>query len=100
VSTGFEFKAEAPWAWEDTDYQKYNGLRYRWTFEPSTPNRPTLDFVSPDMSFHKATANTQATLVFKPVFPGTAIGAYTVKLYVLVDSQLKGDATDERRISI
>ena len=104
VSTGFEFKAEAPWAWKDLDYQKYNGLRYRWKFDPLPANRPTLDFPSPDMTFHdaNATKNTPAMLVFKPVFPPTAIGAYKVTLYVqgMVDSQVKGEATDRREISI
>lgn len=103
IARGFEFKAEAPWAWGDTHYQKYNSLRYRWHFEPLTVNQPAFDFVAPTMRFDKGTASDPPQVVFQPSFPpGELEGDYTLTLYVqcFEDSQVKREATDTRSIAL
>jgi hypothetical protein len=103
IARGSEFKAEAPWAWGDTDYQKYNRLRYRWRFEPRTASQPVFDFVGPNMRFDKGTASNPPQIAFQPSFPpGKVEGDYTLTLYVqcFEDMLVKGEATDTRSIAL
>ncbi len=103
IARGFEFKAEAPWAWGDTHYQKYNSLRYRWHFDPLTANKPAFDFVAPTMRFDKGTASDPPQVVFQPSFPpGRLEGDYTLILYVqfLEGMQVKDEATETRSIAL
>lgn len=103
IARGFEFKAEAPWAWGNADYQKYNSLRYRWRFEPLTANQPAFDFVPPPKRFDEGTASNPPQVVFQPSFPpGKVEGDYRLTLHVqcFEDTQVKREATDTRPIKL
>jgi hypothetical protein len=106
VSPDAEFRAEAPWAWDDLKgYNKYNKLGYRWLFEPVPPvdNRPVLDFDSPSMAFHKATiSSANNVLAFTPQLPANARGRYALTLEVrcLNAPQTAPIATDQRSLNL
>lgn len=105
ISDGFELKAEAPWAWEDTSYQKYNKLRYRWEFKRPTSNQLVFDWVAPDMRFEEKSASNPPHVVFKfhpPSDLEKVEGDYILTLHVqcVEGTKVRGEATDRRTITL
>lgn len=84
--TSLVLKAEAPWAWSDPEYQKYNRLCYRWVLEPmgDPVGRPTV--ASTKLGKDQLVFDNNSNIVsypFSPLLPATATGQYRISLFVV-----------------